>query len=170
MSRLPHRVVKWVVAVGLVAAAFALFYDAAVTIRWSGSRDVELTVEAPHPVCSVSYACCGNDEAAYYRGLPPEAWEVVLPSDRRVKTADRQPDGSFVIEVETSGKESGFKVFHNSYYQRPCALILIELETGERWVTELTLPDVTKTTRATVHIPDDARRLPPAPAGERGGN
>lgn len=57
MSIRSNRLLKWLAAVGLIAAVLVLIYDATVTIRWGGSVDVELTVEAPRPVRSVSYAC-----------------------------------------------------------------------------------------------------------------
>lgn len=170
MSRISYRVAKWVAAVGLVAAVLVLGCDAAQEIRWIGGRDVSLTVEAPLPIRSVSYACWWPYEADHNRALFAEhGVETVRWIESQPKPAERSPDGMFDILVRTGGTHSGLRLLRDSYHQQSHALIVVELETGEQWLSILTLPDVTKTTRATVRIPDDARRLPPAPAGEPGG-
>jgi hypothetical protein len=170
MSGASYRVVKWVATVGLTAAVLVLGCDIAQVIKWQGGRDVTLTVEAPQPVWSVSYACWWSREADHNRALFAEhGVETVRWIESQPKPAEQSPDGTFDILVRTGGEESGLRLLRDSYHQQRDALILVELETGEQWVAILTLPDVTKTTRATVRIPDDARLLPPAPAGERGG-
>jgi hypothetical protein len=171
MGRATYRVLKWIAAAGLVAAVLVLIYDVAVTIRWSGSRDVELTIEAPHAARSVSYVCWWNGEADHYRALIAQyGIGAVRAVESPPKSAERQPDGTFVVPVSTSGRESGLKLLSNTYHQQSDALIVVELENGEQWVSILKLPEVTKTTRAAIRIPDDAVRLPPVPAGNRGGN
>ncbi len=53
------------------------------------------------------------------------------------------------------------------------AVVLVELESGGRWVAILKLPDVTKSRTVTLRIPEDAHPIgfevapPPRPAGAK---
>jgi hypothetical protein len=147
-------------AVGAAAGLLVVGYDGVSEVRWVGGKDVALSVAAPHPVRSVTYACCWNTQAAHYRELPPESRMAVWMADASVQAAPRRPDGSFLLSVRTGGTESGLGLLRNTYVQQTHVLMVVELETGERWEAELTLPDVRKATTATIRIPDDARPVP----------
>jgi hypothetical protein len=142
---------------GATVAICLYAYDATCGVRWSGSKDLTLAVEAPNPVRSVSGCCGGESIVEHYRQLPTQFWESALSGDGRSRS--RNLDGSFVLTVPTYGRESGLRIRHNTYGQMTDVVLAIELESGERWGAILELPDVRTANSVTLRIPADAHRI-----------
>ena len=142
------------------AVAICLFgYDATSTIRWGGGKDIALIVKAPHPVRSVLYADTNESMAEHFRALPLKAWETMLQADASPKPAPRRPDGTFELFVRSYGTESGLRILHNTRGQMTYAVLVVELETSEKWVAILKLPDTRKYSTVTLRIPEDAHSI-----------
>jgi hypothetical protein len=74
----------------------------------------------------------------------------------------------FVMNVRTVGTESGLRLTRNTFNQyEHHAVVVIELENGEEWVTVLDLPDVRQSTQATIRLPGDALRVRSTPKADR---
>jgi hypothetical protein len=158
-------------AVGMVAGAFVVIWDGAQRIVWDGGRNVGLTIESPQQARAVKYAFCRELEDAHRcRDLTAKGGVRMLyeMSDSQAFDSQKDTDGRFLILVRVSGKESGLKLLYNTFHQIDHhAIVVIELENGEQWVTVLDLPDVQRSTQATIRLPGDARRVRPTPKAER---